>query len=51
MCVLTMHGVLIMDMKPLMLDENEFVIENGNLVILNEGKRNYFNYLIKRYRH
>jgi hypothetical protein len=41
MCVLSLHGVLIMDYT-LRLDESEFNIENGKLVILNEKKRAIF---------
>ena len=41
MCVLSLHGKPIMDCT-LTLDEDEFVIENGKLVILNEKKRAIF---------
>ena len=41
MCVLTLHGKLILDYT-LTLREEEFVVENGKLVILNEQKRAIF---------
>jgi hypothetical protein len=40
-CVLSLHGVPIMDYT-LHLDESEFNIENGKLVILNDKKREIF---------
>ena len=48
MCVLALHGVLIMD-HCFMLDEDEFVIKNGKLVILNKEKRGTFDYMIKHF--
>ena len=47
MCVLSLHGYPIMDYA-LMLDEDEFTIENGKLVILNGKKREIFDRHIKK---
>jgi len=47
-CVLSMHGVLMMDYT-LALNEDEFVIQNGKLVILNETKRAIFDTYTKKY--
>ena len=47
MCVLTLHGHLMLD-NTLTLNEDEFVIENGKLVILNEKKRAIFEKYIRQ---
>jgi hypothetical protein len=41
MCVLSLHGHLILD-DTLTLEEDEFAIENGKLVIFNDEKRAIF---------
>jgi len=47
MCVLSLHGVIIMDYT-LNLDEDEFLIENGKLVILNKDKLAIFNRYVNK---
>ena len=47
MCVLAMHGTSIMDYT-LTLNEYEFDIQNGKLVILNEEERAIFNKYTKQ---
>ena len=47
MCVLTLHGKLILDYT-LNLDENEFIVQNGKLIILNEEKRAIFDRYVER---
>jgi len=46
MCVLTLHGHLILD-NTLTLGEEEFVVENGKLAILNEQKRAIFEQYVR----
>jgi len=41
--VRTLFGTLILDGGGLMLDEDEFVVDNGELIILDERKRAIFN--------
>ena len=40
--VLSLHGVLILDGPSLYLNEDDFVLEKGELVILNDNKRSVF---------
>ena len=47
MCILSLHGYPVMD-RTLTLNEDEFEVRNGKLLILNEEKRAIFDRYIKK---